>query len=61
MRSRVRDAADLLTGADYDIACAARLLSETPCSAEQAEADRIMRDCIVLRERLHTIIDARLR
>jgi hypothetical protein len=51
----------LLAGAEYDIAAAARSISKTTCAAEQAEADRIMRDCIALRERLQAIVDARSR
>lgn len=51
-RGRLRNAIDVLAHADYELGCAARLLSQTAFDAYENEADELMKRCISLRERI---------
>jgi hypothetical protein len=53
---RLRDAAEDLTRGDYYLACAASMLEKTSRDDLRDEADRLMRECIALRERIYSEI-----
>lgn len=51
--SELREAALELTRADYYLGCAASTLEGTARTGWTNDADRLMRECIALRERIY--------